>query len=292
MMKSLCYVGLSLGFLSGAGLGLVGRQNPPPGQPVVLPPSGWIAANGMSEGKREELALRSEVTGTLRAVQVRTGDPVRAGQPLAVLENETQKAHLELAEAELRHAQVELEQATVDLRRAREAGRGVSPQEKDRSQFAQRLAQHRLEEARARLHTAQAAHAKTELRAPWDGCVLRVFAEPGAQVGPTSAKPILLLADASRRQVRALVEELDALQVRVGQRAVVTADGLPGTEFAGRVREVWLRMDRDAPQSDAPGEYQDIYHRPVVIDLDDGRELPLNLRVSVRIEIRPADPRP
>jgi hypothetical protein len=44
-------------------------------------------------------------------------------------------------------------------------------------------------------------------------------------------------------------------------------------------------MDREAPRSDAPGEYQDVYHRPVVIDLDAGLELPLNLRVQVRIEV-------
>jgi hypothetical protein len=72
--------------------------------------------------------------------------------------------------------------------------------------------------------------------------------------------------------------------VRVGQRAKVTADGLPGIEFAGRVRAVWLPMDHEAPRSDTPGEYQDVYHRVVLIDLENGRELPLNLRVNVRID--------
>jgi hypothetical protein len=63
-------------------------------------------------------------------------------------------------------------------------------------------------------------------------------------------------------------------------------DGLPGRDFTGKVSaEVLLHMDRDAPHSDAPGEYQDIYHRPVLIDLDGGTELPLNLRVTVTIFI-------
>ena len=187
---------------------------------------------------------------------------------------------------ELRRTHVELEQTTAELTRARRARNGVSTGENERLYFSQRQAQVRRQEAQARLHAAQAALAKTELRAPWAGCVLRVFDEPGAQVGPTSPHPVLLLADVSRRRVRAFVEELDALKVRAGQRAVVTADGLAETEFLGQVRAVWLRMDHDSPRSDTPGEYQDMYHRVVEIDLEDGRELPLNLRVNVRIENR------
>ena len=51
----------------------------------------------------------------------------------------------------------------------------------------------------------------------------------------------------------------------------------PGTDFTGKVSAaVLLRMDQGCA-GEAPGEYQDIYHRPVLIDLDGGTELPLNL---------------
>jgi multidrug resistance efflux pump len=115
--------------------------------------------------------------------------------------------------------------------------------------------------------------------------VLRVWAEPGTLVGPTSTKAILLFADVSQRRVRAFVEELDAHRPCVGQRAVVTVDGRPGKEFSGRVVEVLKRMDADAPRSDAPGEYTDIDYLPVVIQLVNGDELPLNQRVKVRIHV-------
>jgi hypothetical protein len=42
-------------------------------------------------------------------------------------------------------------------------------------------------------------------------------------------------------------------------------------------------MGKRAPQSDAPGEYKDVYYREVLIDLDAGVELPTNLLVRVRI---------
>jgi len=137
---------------------------------------------------------------------------------------------------------------------------------------------------------AEAELAKTRLLAPSDGRILQIFAEPGEQAGPdrlTTPQPVFLLADLAKRRVRAFVEELDAARIEVGQRANVTADGLPGREFEGTVTLVMPRMGRRGPQSDAPGEYKDLYFREALIDLDAGDELPINLRVEVRIRAHP-----
>jgi HlyD family secretion protein len=139
--------------------------------------------------------------------------------------------------------------------------------------------------AAARLRLAEAELAKTRLLAPCAGRILRVFAEPGEMAGPATAQPVLLLADVSRRRVRAFVEELDAVRLAPGQAAAVTADGLPGREFRGKVALVAPRMGRRAPQSDAPGEYKDLFFREVLVDLDAGDELPINLRVQARIRV-------
>jgi multidrug resistance efflux pump len=137
--------------------------------------------------------------------------------------------------------------------------------------------------AQAGLRQAQAELAKTQVRAPCDGRVLQVYAEPGEMAGPTTAQPVLLLADLSRRRVRAFVEELDAAKVQVGQKVQVTADGLPGRTFGGKVAVLLPRMGKRSPQSDTPGEYKDVYYREVLIDLNRAEELPLNLRVQTRI---------
>jgi multidrug resistance efflux pump len=146
-------------------------------------------------------------------------------------------------------------------------------------------AEARLAAAEARLRVAQAELAKTRLLAPSDCRVLQTFAEPGEMAGPTSAQPILIVADLSKRRVRAFVEELDIAKVKVGQRAAVVADGLPGKEYKGTVSVVLTRMGKRAPLSDAPGEYKDVYYREVLIDLGfDADDLPTNLRVQVRID--------
>jgi multidrug resistance efflux pump len=147
------------------------------------------------------------------------------------------------------------------------------------------VALRQTEAASARLHLAEAELAKTRLLAPTGGQVLQILAEPGEMAGPTSAQPILIMADLSHRRVRVFVEEFDVARVRAGQKTTVTADGIPGKEFPGHVSVVLDRMGKRGPQSDAPGEYKDVYFREVLVDLDDGQELPTNLRVQARLRV-------
>jgi HlyD family secretion protein len=290
MTKMLLAVTVPLGLLAGAGLGLTARSLPAgETRAAAGPQAEWIAADGKTEGAREELALRAELTGTIHSVCVRPNQDVRRGELLVELENATHHAQVLRAEAQLKRREAECDRLRDSYERLRRSGSGTSAADLIQAEATFRGAKADWELARAELQHAQAELAKTRLLAPWDGRILRVYDEPGAMVAPANSRPILVMADVSRRRVRAFVEELDALRVRPGQRALVTVDGLPGREFTGRVSgEVSLRMDRAAPHSDAPGEYQDIYHRPLVIDLDDGLEVPLNLRVNTRIEVMPA----
>jgi len=137
--------------------------------------------------------------------------------------------------------------------------------------------------AQAQYQWAQAELAKTRLLAPRQGQIMQIYAEPGEIAGPDSPQPLLILADLSKRRVRAFVEELDAAHIQVGQKAVTTVDGLPGKEFHGTLAVVFPRMGKRSPRSDAAGEYKDVYFREALIDLESGDELPLNLRVQTRI---------
>jgi HlyD family secretion protein len=279
-------VSMSLGLLTGAGFGLASRgteRSREEQQP--LDTRGRVTANGFTEGARRELALRPEVAGTLRTVAVSVNQNVHKGELLVELENASHQAKVQQAEASVKSREAEHDRARDAFERARRSGTGaVSPQDLKQAEIAQARAKADWDFARAELRLAQAELAKTRLRAPWDGRVLEIYDEPGVQVGPSSRQPVMVMADVSRRRVRAFVEELDALRVKEGQQVIVTVDSLPDKDFTGRVSAaVLLRMDRAAPHSDAAGEYLDIYHRPVLIDLDDGTELPLNLRVKVTV---------
>jgi RND family efflux transporter MFP subunit len=252
-----------------------------------------VAATGLVEGASREVALLPEVAGTLTRIQVRVGETVAPGALLFELSNDAQQAQVALAEAELASARAQAQQAAADhSRSARLMGpQAVSRQNYETDQYRLASAQAKVTEAEARLRLAQAELAKTRVQAPRAGQVLQIPYEPGTFVEPRkNADPVVRLADVSRRRVRAWVEELAVERVAVGQRAHVTADGFPGQEFPGTIVEVAGRMGKEAPHSDAPGEYRDIYYREVVIDLDGARELPLNLRVQVYIDCEAAQP--
>lgn len=285
-MKILVIGGLIVGLLGGVGIGLAHRadreETPARGQLRRL-----VTANGKAEGGREELEVRAEVGGTLARVLFRENQQAAPGDLLAELDNRAQKAELKQAQASLAVARVTAQQAEKELNRVRRAGISVSLEQQDAFHFRNLIAQAQTHEADARLLRAEAELAKTQLRAPWPGRVLRVYMEPGALVGPTGRQPILRFADLSRRRVRAFIEELDVFEVRKGQPATIAADGHRGKVWRGLVADLMPRMSNDAVYSDAPGEYQgrDVNFREVLIDLEGGEDLPLNYRVRVQIDV-------
>jgi multidrug resistance efflux pump len=294
-----------------------------------------IAANGVTEGARPEMVLRSEVTGIIRTLAARENQEVPAGTLLVELENSVQRAEVALARAEIAAATGERDRvrngereerrkaldATVRSKnaaylrakalheRSRQSGTGTSTEQQEKLHFSAAqaeadwkaaqaeydlvmappradelaAAEGRLQAAQARLERATAELERTRICAPAAGRILRVYREPGDLVAPTSAQPILLMADASVRRARLYVEEFDALRVREGLPAIITVDGLADREFHGRVVEVLTRMGKRAPEADEPQEFKDMYFREVIVKLTAAAELPLNLRVRGRI---------
>ncbi|MGE3806998.1 MAG: efflux RND transporter periplasmic adaptor subunit, partial [Gemmataceae bacterium] len=215
-----------------------------------------VAANGVIEGARREVELRPEVGGMLTRLHVRENQPVQAGALLFEVGNEAQSAQVELARAELEAARVDAEQAESDWRRSTRlvARSAMSMESYENDKFRRARCEARLTEARARLKLAEAELSKTRVVAPFAGQVLQVFVESGASVGPSSPRPVLRLADLSRRRVRAFIEELDMARVQPGQRAIITVDGMPGREFPGTAAERASRMGKTSVSGDSPDE--------------------------------------
>jgi HlyD family secretion protein len=151
-----------------------------------------------------------------------------------------------------------------------------------------RIDQAHIQAAQARLELAKVQLDHTQLRAPRKGQILRADVEPGELVGPASAQPALVMADTSSFRVRAWVEELDAPRVRVGMKATLTADGLPGEKLQGRVCRLSPRMVRKEILSDHPTEKYDTKTREIWIALEPRSPLVVGLRVDVTIVADPA----
>lgn len=224
-------------------------------------------------------------------------------------DQERQEAVAAVAEAE-----AVLDHARADVARLRQLAseRVISQQELDRGEQSARVAQARVngakqradliaadarEEdqvradaevalARARLTEARALLAKTTITSPIDGIVLRRHRKAGESVSTQFDSPILTVADRSRVRVRVDVDETDVAKLAVGQRAYVTADAYGDRPFHGRVVRIGQILGRKNFRTDEPTERVDTKILETLLELDDGHELPLGLRVQAFLSAR------
>jgi multidrug resistance efflux pump len=142
--------------------------------------------------------------------------------------------------------------------------------------------------ASARYELAVAEHERTTLRASIAGRVAKLNIDVGEVTGPAALEPAAILVDPTRLRVRAYVEELDAPQLRLGMATRITADGLNGRQYAGRLTWLSARMGTKTIWSNRPDERRDTKTREVTIDLDGSSEdLVVGLRVDVFIDKTP-----
>jgi ABC exporter DevB family membrane fusion protein len=137
--------------------------------------------------------------------------------------------------------------------------------------------------ARARLDEARAVYEKTFIRAPIDGVILRRHRKAGESVSTQFDSPIITMADDRVRRVRVDVDETDVGRIAVGQPAYVTADAFGGRRFTGRVIRIGQLLGRKNVRTDEPTERVDTKVLETLVELEDGRELPLGLRVQAFI---------
>jgi len=137
--------------------------------------------------------------------------------------------------------------------------------------------------ARASLDEARALYDKTFVRAPINGVIVRRHRKTGESVSTQFDSPIVTLADDRVRRVRVDVDEGDVAHIVVGQHAYVTADAFGDRRFPGRVVQVGRLLGRKNVRTDEPTERVDTKVLETLVELDDGRELPLGLRVQAFI---------
>lgn len=211
------------------------------------------------------------------------------------------------AEADARQAEADLAHAKADHSRATQLfdEKVISRSEMDRAEQTLRVASARYDSlrerqalidsaareedrarakaevvlARARLDEARALLEKTVVRSPIDGVVLRRHARAGESVSTQFDSPIVTLADRSAVRVRMDVDETDVARLKLGQKAYVTADAFGTRRFPGTVVRVGQMLGKKNVRTDEPNERVDQKVLETLIELEDGRDLPIGLRV-------------
>lgn len=102
---------------------------------------------------------------------------------------------------------------------------------------------------------------------------------------PNSPDLISTLGDSKVRRVRMDVDESDVAKLQLGERAYVTARAFGDRKFWGRVVQIGKQFGPKNVQTDEPGEHVDKKILETLVQLDDGHELPVGLRVDGYIAV-------
>ncbi|NOZ57237.1 MAG: efflux RND transporter periplasmic adaptor subunit [Calditrichaeota bacterium] len=189
-----------------------------------------------------EVKISAFVAGVIKKIYVKEGDRVRKGQLLAELDRERYVAGLDRAKSTLKSAEASLKKARADYQRMKELHDQnlASAADLENAEANLLMAESQLEQAQASLREAQDSLDKTRLLSPIDGVVTRLNKEEGeiALGSQFQADVIMTVADLSKMEVRAQVDENDVVLVAVGNPAKIEVDALPDTVLEGRVTEI------------------------------------------------------
>ena len=213
--------------------------------------SAGITANGYVVA-RTKASVSAKVPGRMAYLGVSEGSHVKRGQIIARLESADFAAALAAAKATAAQNEAQLEQDRRDLARAKTLREQnvISQTDLENATTKVDATTAAVQAARAQVALAAANLENTNVRAPFDGTVLRKDAEVGEIVAPSSAgggltrTAIVTMADLATLEVEVDVNEAYIAQVKNGQGSRITLDAYPDTSFRGAVRQVVPTADR------------------------------------------------
>ncbi len=230
--------------------------------------------------------VKSKASGEILSLHAETGDVVEQGSLLVQVDERMPRNQLALVQSQLDAARARLAIAEAQKDRAERLLQSRSINQVDYENASLELASARAELIRSQISIDNARFAldDTEVNAPITGTVIeklvergQVISSPVMDVGEGTI--LIRMADLSRVQVQALVNELDIGRVAAEQRVTVTAAAYPDMQFTGKVLKI-------EPQAVAE---QAITMFPVVMALenDNGVLRPgMNATVEIFVEQR------
>lgn len=226
--------------------------------------TGSLAAAGVTQ-------VQPGITGTVEGLSVKLGDTVAAGQVLFSLENDDLDAAVVRAQASYQQAKQQVQQSQLSVTRAQNslyalehpsapasgpapvpdaAAISVARQEVTLAQMGVTSAKLGLTSASTALAQARDNAAKRTVTAPVAGLVTVLNAVNGqalsgggsssTSAGGTgsSATGAVEISDLSTLRARVQVNEVDLVKIKLGQKATVSFDALPGGDASGTVSAI------------------------------------------------------
>lgn len=231
----------------------------------------------------ESVEVSSKITARVKQVLVKENDIVTQSQTVALLDGKDYETQKEQAEFTLKNAKIIYDRTNYLYNIG-----AKSKEDLDNAQYNYDTAQSKLEEAESNL-------SETVIVSPMDGVVIGEPVTDGTMAVQGNSNPtvIMRIADLSRKQIFAKVDETDIGSVRVGQKATFTVDAYNGKTFTATVSKI-SQTDMDnswnisnSSSSSSSSSAAVIYYS-VTLDVDDPEGL-LMPSMTARVEIETAN---
>lgn len=231
----------------------------------------------------ESVEVSSKITARVKQVLVKENDTVIQGQTVALLDGKDYETQKEQAEFTLKNAKIIYDRTNYLYNIG-----AKSKEDLDNAQYNYDTAQSKLEEAESNL-------SETVIVSPMDGVVIGEPVTDGTMAVQGNSNPtvIMRIADLSRKQIFAKVDETDIGSVRVGQKATFTVDAYNGKTFTATVSKI-SQTDMDnswnisnSSSSSSSSSAAVIYYS-VTLDVDDPEGL-LMPSMTARVDIETAN---
>jgi len=244
------------------------------------------SAAGVIEPVRT-IDVKSKASGEIIELNVETGEEVKSGQLLAVVDARQPKNTLLQAEADLNVAKAQLEIANSKLARADTLvnSQAITESDYEDARLSSVAASAQVVRAKTDLQNARDQMDDTRVRAPAEGTVIAKSVELGTVISsPTKdvggGTVLLRMANLDTVQIRTLVDETDIGKVRPGLEATITVDAYPNRPFDGAVLKI-------EPQATV---VQNVTMFPALVRIANPRHLLMpGMNAEVEIHIGTAD---
>ncbi len=231
----------------------------------------------------ESVEVSSKITARVKQVLVKENDHVTTGQTVALLDGKDYETQREQAEFTLNNAKIKYERTSYLYNIG-----AKSKEELDDAQYNYDTAESKLAEAESNL-------SETVIVSPMDGVVIGEPVTDGTMAVQGNSNPtvIMRIADLSKKQILAKVDETDIGSVRIGQKATFTVDAYNGKTFTATVSKI-SQTDLDnswntsSSTSSSSSSSAAVIYYSVTLDVDDPEGL-LMPSMTARVEIETAN---
>ncbi|MFT4020304.1 MAG: MacA family efflux pump subunit [Acinetobacter sp.] len=206
------------------------------------------------------VSVGAQVSGQVKKMYVKLGDPVKQGQLIAQIDSVTQENNLKTADANIKNLEAQrlqqmalLNEAQLNYRRQQQmfAQDATAKADLESAEATFKTAQAQIkaidaqiESAKLTKSTAQTNIGYTQISAPMDGTVVAIVTEEGQTVNANQSAPtIVKIAKLQNMTIKAQVSEADIMKIEEGQKVYFTTLG------DDRKRYATLRQIEPAPDS-------------------------------------------